>query len=84
MKVNEYIRSLKKVSDSEYPGIVGSTVAIRNKCGCVEIRTVIGIFKDDNLADNQLVFLLDDGRYIVKRYDEMRREVFLARTPPGW
>lgn len=75
-KMDDYIGRLKKVGDQEYPGILGRVVAVKNKCGFVEMRTVVGIFEDDNLADNQLVFLLDNGKYIVKRYDEMKESVY--------
>ncbi len=83
MQINKYIQSLRAAKDSEYPGIIGGAIAVRNKCGFIEMRTVVGIFEDDNLADNQLVFLLDNGKYIIKRYDEMRNDIIWLGNKPN-
>jgi len=84
-KMNDYVRTLKEVSDY-FRQLLGEHIPVRNKCGFVEMRTITGVFEDDNLADNQLVFLLDNGRHIVKRYDEIQKDLsgIIARSEAVW
>jgi len=72
-KMNSYVAKLKEISE-QFPNIIGKKIPIYNSGReLIAIRTITGIFKDDDYKNGALVFLLDDGKHIVKRLNEINR-----------
>ena len=74
-RMNSYVEKLEEISD-QFPNLIGKSISIYNSGReLMAIRTITGVFKDDDYKNGAYVFLLDDGKHIVRRLDEIERVI---------